>query len=145
MIDYFGLPDDFPGKSVKVGGTIRQRVEAMERALEDKINNPRFKAYYSLHEFEALLYSAPEAIASMFNLPQSEITLRHIKESFPSPEDIDDNPQTAPSKRIKKIYQNYIKPIHGIIIAKKIGLGKIRSECLHFNAWLEILENLAKS
>ncbi len=36
----------------------------------------------------------------------------------------------------------YKKASDGSLVAEAIGLGKIRSECQHFDAWLSRIENL---
>lgn len=58
------------------------------------------------------------------------------------PENINDNPQTAPSKRILNALPEYDKVIHGTSIATEIGLSTIRQSCPHFDAWLVKLEQL---
>lgn len=62
--------------------------------------------------------------------------------AFSTPEDIDDGPDTAPSKRIGGVYPAYRKVIDGELAARKIGIDKMRIECPHFNAWLKRLERL---
>ena len=61
-----------------------------------------------------------------------------------SPELIDDGPQTAPSKRIAAEFPDYedAKTRVGPQAAARIGLTQIRSQCPHFDAWLERLEKL---
>jgi len=58
-----------------------------------------------------------------------------------TPEEINDGPNTHPSARLKRL-PGYKKAANGILVAEAIGLGKIRSECQHFNAWLSRIENL---
>ena len=69
--------------------------------------------------------------------------LLQIRNGYVTPEDIDDGPQTVPSKRIATIIPHYQKRLHGPLIAQDIGLGKIRLECPRFNDWLQRLERLA--
>lgn len=56
---------------------------------------------------------------------------------------INDNPQTAPSKRILSLFPGYDKPLYGALAAIKIGLAKIREQCLLFDGWVARLEALA--
>jgi hypothetical protein len=58
------------------------------------------------------------------------------------PEDINDHPKTAPSKRIVAAMRGYQKTFHGPLIACEIGLSAIRQNCPHFDAWLQKLERL---
>lgn len=58
-----------------------------------------------------------------------------------NPEQINNSPQTAPSKRLIK-HTAYRKTTHGPKIAQTIGIDKIREKCAGFNAWLSQLEAL---
>ena len=62
-----------------------------------------------------------------------------IRNKFPSPEDINNSYETAPSKRLEKIFPDYNKVVDGNYIAETIGLDKIRQECHHFDAWVSKL------
>lgn len=89
----------------------------------------------ALHEFEGLLYSNPQVFSAWFG--ESVVTiLQAERDSFPSPEHINDNPLTAPSKRIRNCCDGYDKPLHGSLQAIDIGLDSIRQQCQHFNQWL---------
>jgi uncharacterized protein DUF4276 len=70
--------------------------------------------------------------------------LRSVLDEAGSPEMIDDGSDTAPSKRLKKIFPQYQKAANGLLIAQRIGLDPIRSKCGHFNDWISKLENLAQ-
>ena len=65
-----------------------------------------------------------------------------IKAAFDTPEHINNGLKTAPSKRILSLLLEYRKTLHGPLIAEDIGLDAIRNECLHFNAWVELLSQL---
>ena len=105
----------------------------------------RFVPYIQLHEFEALLFSDPAAFTEMFPNREGAIAqLTDIRKKFHSPEDINDGQLTAPSKRILNVLPDYQKSVAGILIAQRIGLAKIRSECGHFNDWLIKLIALAE-
>ncbi|MHB1654173.1 MAG: DUF4276 family protein [Desulfitobacteriaceae bacterium] len=64
--------------------------------------------------------------------------------NFSSPEHINEGFVTAPSKRIGSLIPEYLdsKRIAGPLVAKEIGLEKIRQKCRHFNDWLRSLEAL---
>ncbi len=59
-----------------------------------------------------------------------------------APEDINEGPQTAPSKRILEFIPEYAKAQVGPLAAKAIGVEKLRQHCPHFNEWLASLEQL---
>ena len=65
-----------------------------------------------------------------------------IRDRFKSPEEIDDNPLSIPSRRLLDLFPSYQKVTHGPLIVKRIGLEKIRKECSHFNQWISQLEEL---
>ncbi|MCI0489731.1 MAG: DUF4276 family protein [Blastocatellia bacterium] len=140
MIDYYGLPKSFPGRAAVQGATPLERVRFVEDALSSDINHPRFVPYYSLHEFEALLFASTSAIAEVFARPDLEQQLAAIRAAFPTPEDIDDAPVTAPSARLESLYPRYSKPFFGPRIAARIGIRVMREECNHFGDWLARLE-----
>ncbi len=62
--------------------------------------------------------------------------LRAIRNLFASPEEINDNPETAPSKRISDHFPRYNKVFYGRLIAQNIDIQTIRSECPHFDEWV---------
>ena len=95
-----------------------------------------------MYEFEGLLFSAPGHLAAGINQPALEGQFQHIRDIFNTPEEINNSPDTAPSKRIMALYQGYQKPIHGSLAAIEIGLASIRSECSRFDNWLKRIEVL---
>lgn len=141
MLDYYARPDDIPGNGTLPKGSCWARVKHLEEGCQRDLPNPRFLSYFSLHEFEALLFSAPEHIAKEFPLSDQEQELMAIRAQFNSPEEIDDSPATSPAKRLEKLYP-YRKRLHGPLIAQEIGLELIRQQCPHFNDWLTRLEAL---
>jgi hypothetical protein len=144
MIDYYGLPDSFPGRGIVQGNSPLERVRQIEADLSSDIGNQRFRAYYSLHEFEALLFASPAEIAKSLAAPELESKFAAIRAAFLSPEDINDNPDTAPSSRIERLFPRYSKPFFGTLIAARIGLKTMREQCGHFNEWLSDLEGVVE-
>jgi len=150
MIDYYGLPGDFPGAKQAAGEPITARRAALlERAMTEELGNPlppetlrRFIPHVSMHEFEGLLFSRPDRIAEVLMDDGPLPRLREIRGSFQTPEDIDDGPTTAPSKRLLAHFPRYKKRVDGPSITEAIGLPVIRRECPLFDAWLTRLESL---
>jgi hypothetical protein len=146
MVDFYALPGDFPGLTAPtqtLGSP--DRVAALEAALhEDMVTRlaglpvaQRFIPYIQLHEFEALLFADPEAFLEAFPDGTDAVSkLTAIRKNFINPEDIDDKPQTAPSRRILALLPDYQKPVAGLLIAQRIGLDAIRPACPHFSAWI---------
>jgi hypothetical protein len=148
MFDLYALPSDFPGSDrASAMSDPVARVRFLEAELNTTIDDQRFGAYFQLHEFEGLLFSEVEAIdeALQLSTPGSGLhELREIRDAFPTPEHIDDGVETAPSKRLSRLYPRYDKPLFGSLIAERIGLDRIRQECHHFREWVAWLESLAE-
>ena len=104
----------------------------------------RFIPYVQMHEFEALLFSNPERFARALGDERLAREISRIREAFDSPESINDDPTTAPSKRILAIRRSYDKPLYGTLSALEIGLPTMRKECAQFDAWLQRLEALCR-
>ena len=107
----------------------------------------RVLPYVQQHEFEALLFSDVSAFSVLPLASDGSIqALQEIRDQFLTPEDINDSPDTAPSKRIERVLRRYNKPSDGYVVAEEIGLDKIRAECPRFDEWvtrLEALDNTA--
>lgn len=144
MIDLYGLPDDFPGKSsLPPGGSCYDRLAHLEQSFGAEIDHPRFTPYLSLHEFEALLLVSPEEIGKA--LPeQPSMTGLAAEISGLAPEEINEGPETHPAARIRRVAPGYRKVAYGPTIAARIGLAAIRERCSHFDRWLRRLEDLAR-
>ena len=144
MIDYYRIPSDFPNKNQLIKShTSVQKVALLENGFEQDIDNQKFLPYLQLHEFEALLFSDVSHFKKIQNVGSKISEFEKIAASK-QPEEINDLPNTSPANRIKAILNFYIKDIHGIIVAKSIGLDKMREKCPHFNEWIESIEQRAK-
>lgn len=145
MMDLYALPGDFPGKAdaaYPTRGTGRQKAEFIEARLTQDINEPNFLPHLMVYEFEAMLFVQPERFADWTDSQRAVEALIAISQAHPTPEDINDSPLTAPSKRILMHIPRYKKTFHGPLIASEIGLDALRQACPHLNAWLTSLEQL---
>lgn len=99
--------------------------------------------YVQRHEFEALLFSDVTQFGRLESAPRGvEQALAKIRARFETPEDIDDSPTTAPSKRLEALIPRYEKVAHGSSVAERTGLPKIRAACPRFDRWIAELESL---
>ena len=154
MIDYYGLPQRgsgaWPSRATAGALPFPRNAEAVEAALSVDItahmgrgfNPSRFVPHVVLHEFEALLFSDCTGFARGMERPDLGPRLQAIRDGFSCPEEIDDSPVTAPSKRVAALMPEYQKPLMGTLAALEIGLATIRAECPHFRNWMERLERL---
>ena len=133
FIDYYGLPKDFPAYNQKNSlANSYERVLFLEKEFSIDIDNSRFIPYIQLHEFEALLFSSINGFNEYYQ--DKEIILKNISNiisKYPNPEDINDDPYTAPSKRIIKIIPEYEKILMGSLISLHNGINNILEKCPH--------------
>lgn len=144
MFDLYALPADFPGKNGPEWHACRsgaEKAELVERALAQDIGQRNFLPYIQTHEFEALLFSEPRHFAEWADAKVAAHLAAVARAA--APEEIDDHPDTAPSKRILAAMPDYQKTVHGPLIACAIGLPAMRRACPHFGAWLDRLDALA--
>ena len=147
MVDFYGMPTDWPGRNESQScRNYRDKAQRIEQALAadiiaqmgDSWNPARFIPYVQMHEFEALLFSDTSVLAASDSRVSAQ--LERILQSFSCPEEINDDYNTCPSRRIKKHIDDYVKTLDGIIAARNIGLAKMRQTCPHFDEWLTRLE-----
>ena len=155
MVDYYGLPSQgdhaWPGRAKAALLPGGDRAQCVEQALlEDvsagmgkRLDARRFIPFVVMHEFEGLLFSDCAGFSRGIGRPSLEAGLQKVRDQFPTPEDINDSPITAPSKRVMDLVPGYEKPLLGTLAALQIGLGRIRQECPHFDAWVARLESAA--
>jgi hypothetical protein len=149
MVDYYGLPQNWPGRvSSRTLGTVEQKARCVQdevtKDLSDEMgsrfNSNRCVPFIVMHEFEGLLFSDCAAFSQGIGRPNLETRFREIRDQFATPEDINDSPNTAPSKRVENLVQGYQKPLFGVLAVLQIGLDGIRAACPHFNEWINRLE-----
>ncbi len=142
LMDYYDFPQGKNGLApVRDATDPIQKALNLTKAFQEDLGHGNFTAYLVVHEFEGLLFSRPEAFIPWFDESVASI-LQKVRDEASTPEHINNNKQTAPSKRILQICDNYSKIYHGTLIALDIGLDTIRRECPIFNTWLEGLEQL---
>ena len=140
LVDFYGFTRKGGASANVLEEKIRKGVEAQIRHGWDE---RKVLPYVQRHEFEALLFADVAAFSSI-DVPEKGIReLQGVRSRFETPEDINDDHATAPSKRIVKTVPSYDKVVSGPLIASEIGLDKMRSACPRFDAWLRQLESLA--
>jgi hypothetical protein len=140
MLDYYAIPQDFPGFATQPKGSDPYAsVRHLEAELAKDMGDRRFVPYLCLHEFEALIFTDPAQCKWIFGASAAKV-LTSVRDAFPTPEHIDDDPKTAPSKRILQEFPEYEKPVHGNLAILDIGLDAVRAACRHFDAWVSRLE-----
>ncbi|MDY0190891.1 MAG: DUF4276 family protein [Desulfuromonas sp.] len=153
LFDYYGLTPDWPGLEECANKPLEEIPDIIGNAITHSIakklgstlNPQKFIPYVQLHEIESLLFSGPKEMAEVFQNDGLEEEFNAIVEECGGCENINNSPQTAPSKRIQALYPSYKKGnsvnAHAHRILKKIGVDHIRNCCPKFNLWLMKLEN----
>lgn len=139
LVDFYG----FIGKGEMTVDQLESQIaHSIRERVPDHPNFDIFIPYVQMHEFEGLLFSNTSAFTEIGASKDSILQLEQIRDRFPTPEDINDDSKTAPSKRLENLLRRYHKPRHGNTVAESIGIDKIREECPRFNEWLKKLEAL---
>jgi len=156
LFDLYKLDKRFPGfEQSQELPDLGQRLHVLRRELHADVvaaaqcRPERFIPYIQPHEFEALLFSDVTAL-SLVNpsWPTKSIDrLLEIRSAAPSPEHINNQPDTKPSAHLERELSkpSYSKRRHGPVAAQKIGLTKIETECAFFAAWLGQIRALAQA
>lgn len=154
FLDYYGLPASWPGIGDARGKAAQEKARIVEVAMHESVRQRlvdpghlrRFLPCVQMHELEALLFVDPKLMAEGFERPDLAEILAEIVQACGECEEINDHPETAPSRGIVRLFPSYRKGAsliaHAPIIARRIGLGAMRRACPHFNAWLTKIENL---
>lgn len=154
MVDFYALPQSagkaWPGRAAAAQLPTAQKAPHVEAQLNSDLQQAmgpgflaaRFIPFVIMHEFEALLFSDCGAFSRGVGRPDLHEALQAVRDSFATPEEINDSPLTAPSKRVEALIPSYQKPFLGTLAALEVGLTRIREECPHFGVWLTQLEQI---
>jgi len=149
LIDYYGIYQKHYFPSWTESEAIidkNEQLNFLEQKMQDDIDDRfrnRFIPYMQLHEFEGLLFNDINIFHQQFLQREiiDEVFLQETFQRFPdNSEMINNNPETAPSKRLTRIISGYNKVVYGNILAETIGLSNIRNKCPRFNAWINEIE-----
>ena len=152
MFDLYGLPSSFPGFAEARAITNHlERVTFLEAKMKEDLESRQgqrfnnFIPYIQLHEFEALAFSSAIGFEALFEDSEMDYKgIREVIDGFSNPEDINDSPETAPSKRMQKLIPGYNKVAYGISLIEYIGVENILQKCPHFKEWIANLEDVMK-
>jgi hypothetical protein len=142
LLDYYGLPEGFPGLSS--GERSAMHLKSMEQSLAEAINHPpRFIPFLVLHEFEAWYFASPNKVAEYYGQSKIAELMQQAADMAGGPEAINHGKETHPSKRLEGYGVGFRKTT-AVALLKEIGIPAIRAACPHFAAWLGRLEALAQ-
>ena len=146
LVDFYGFRD-------KGGAAVDCLERKIEKAawslIQEEDERKVVIPYVQKYEFEALLFANVEAFATIGVSPDVIGQLKLVR-SDTMPEEINDSRDTAPSKRIARLMEDYDmryynKVAESNLIASEIGLPAMRAACPRFDAWITRLEALAET
>lgn len=135
MFDYYAMPSNTPGIDCNEPD-VQKRIKQIEAAIDADIAQPNCRFHFMLHEFEGILFSRPDSFAKITDNATVQ-RIWQIRSDYPTPEHINNSPETAPSKRIMALIPSYAKIKDGTLLSKDMGIDAILRECPHFNEWIE--------
>ncbi len=143
FVDYFRIPNDIPEyEECRKIHNIDDRIICLQNSIGVDINSKRFLPYIQKYEFEALLFSSNVGFEREY--PKIGRQTKTIIDRFSNPEEINDNPKTSPSNRLKAIIPQYNKVLDGNLLARDIGIRTILDKCPRFCDWVNGLVRLAE-
>lgn len=141
MFDYYAMPDNTPGIDCNIAD-VHKRINQIEQTIDADIAQQNCRFHFMLHEFEGILFSKPNSFAL---IADDDVVngIQAIRDSYPTPEHINNSPETAPSKRIEALIPNYAKIKNGTLLSKDMGIDTIMEQCPHFSEWIRFIASLA--
>src|SRR5215831_12537704 len=100
MVDYYALPDSWPGRVKARSAAVGDKPGVIEGALRDDLarrmgagfDKNRFVPFVTMHEFESLLFSNCSAFARGIGRSKLEGAFQKIRDQFESPEEMNCSP-----------------------------------------------------
>lgn len=140
LVDFYGFQDRAERSRAQLEADIRAGVAASTTGYDPRFVLP----YVQMYEFEGLLFTDPQAFEWVEDgwSDEAEKALQAVTDAFATPEEINNRRETAPSKRILKIFPegSYSKTEHGPLVAESIGIDAIRAKCPAFSEWVGKLQ-----
>lgn len=146
FFDLYGLPPDFPRlEAHSADGDTARRAGALELELAKVFDEHRLIPYLQRHEFEALVLACLDDLEGWLDAgDRAGVATLRAELGSAMPEDVNDGPQTAPSKRLIRCIPGFRKTVHGVDACELAGLAKLRARCPRFDAWVAKLEALGE-
>ena len=131
LVDLYGFAD-FPNNTKSVA----QKLQWARGEVTKRVDHPRFRMHFAVHETEAWLLSQPEILPA------------EVKNGIPKrpPEDI--NFDLPPAKLLQKLYdkchRDYRKTVDGCDLFKKLDPNIARKKCPYLSKMMDDIVQLAR-
>lgn len=147
MFDLYALRRPWPGwdEAEKLRHLPRERARKLESEFAADLGDGRLIPHLQLYEFETILFCEPDVFRYEYENADAPVKqLQAMVDQEGPPEQINDNPNTAPSWRLDRLFPGYrgAKTSAGVELASCIDLARVRELCPHFDEWITTLENL---
>jgi hypothetical protein len=135
LLDLYG-PDFFPSQVVDA----KDRHSWAKKHLEDKVNHPRFRQHFAVHETEAWLLAHPEILPAEIR--------RGLPGRASHPETV--NFDEPPAKLLTRLYREklgrgYKKVIDGTNLFQSLSPDRAYEKCPYLKALLDDMLSLAQA
>lgn len=122
--------------------------DELEQSIKELFPDTRkLIPYIQKYEFETLLFSSAEYYEDLLDSKAKDSFQTIINTFNGEIENINNSRETAPSKRVMKVFndsdEEYDKVFHGYSICDDIGLQNILDKAPRFKAWIETINNLS--
>jgi len=88
-----------------------------------------------LHEIEAWVFAAAAELGACVDDDHLVARLASDTDAAGGPELVNDDPRTAPSKRLLRYYPGYVKTLDGPLAIAELGVAALRAKCPHLDGW----------
>ncbi|GHC90303.1 hypothetical protein GCM10007079_36490 [Nocardiopsis terrae] len=112
----------------------------VEKTLNEHVGDLRFLPHLVLHEAEAWVLACPEALEIVTGKSGLAADVNNLTRTAGGPEQVNDGYDTAPARRLAKLYPGYRRTTDGPEAIHLTGLDEIRRQCPHADAWFRTLE-----
>ncbi|MFN8077698.1 MAG: DUF4276 family protein [Kineosporiaceae bacterium] len=138
LIDYYALPLDAPGMSTRPAADARARVRHVEEAIGAQLRDERLVPHVVLHEIETWVLASLDHSGA--HLPANAVRqLQDAVAAAGEPELVNDDPNSAPSKRILRASPTYGKIQGAAAIIGAAGFPHVLATCPHTRDWVDRL------
>lgn len=140
LVDFYGFRDKGDASRTELQDLIHAEVD---RKIARSYDRSTVFPYVQRYEFEGLLFSDVTTFGELRDIPPDLVgNLQAVRAKFETPEDINDDVKTRPSRRIEDLMPTYQKVVDGLRLAECMGLSTIRAECPRFDQWVARMETL---
>lgn len=144
LFDFYAFPVDAPGMASLPAAGPYQRVEHVERAIAERVDDRRLLPHLILHELETWVFAAAEQLGCLLPDPGLVARLTTDVAEAGGPELVNDHPSTAPSKRLAAYCAAYSKTSDGPLAIADLGIEPLRAQCPHLDNWLSALDGFGR-